>query len=187
MACLDLWFICAESRRAFFILDHLRSKHNGAQFFAMRSLGKSPPPPWTVPRYFWHAAHRWDVSRVVVVVKLFHEARCRLIRKYRIYGDPLPHPALRGKVLRQLIRFVTRAMAIAQLTYLHIAIPSSETISEPVPSEYFLEVSFAWDVSIIDSSPLRLWTLTWTLPSWTIYKLPYPPMCCFRVVTPLRT
>ena len=51
-------------------LDHLRSKLNGAQFFAVGNLGKFFPP-WTVPRDFWHAAIRRDVSGVAVDVKLF--------------------------------------------------------------------------------------------------------------------
>ena len=36
-------------------LDHLRSKHDDGQFFAVRSLKKFSPT-WTVPRDFWHAA-----------------------------------------------------------------------------------------------------------------------------------
>ena len=28
--------------------------------------------------------------------KLFHEAGCRLVHRYQIYKDPLPHPALRA-------------------------------------------------------------------------------------------
>ena len=99
-------------------------------------------------------------------MKLFHEAGCRLVHRYRIYRDPLPHLALRGGVLRQLPRFVNRAMTIAQLTHLPITIPSSGSTSEPVPPECFpvlpicrrailpRRVSFAQDVSVIDSSPL---------------------------------
>ena len=103
---------------------------------------------------------------MAVDVKLFHEAGCRLVHKYQIYGDPLPHPALRGKVLQQLLGFVHRAMAIAQLTHLHLTIPSSGSTSKSVPPECFpvvplakrsvlsRRVSFAREVSIIDSSPL---------------------------------
>ena len=29
-------------------------------------------------------------------VRLFHESRCRLVHKYRVYKDPFPHPAVRG-------------------------------------------------------------------------------------------
>ena len=120
---------------------------------------------WEVWGSLWHAALRRDLSGVAVDVKLFHEAGCQLVHKYRIYVDPLLHPALRGEVLRQLLG-VNRAMAIAQLTHLHLTIPSSGTTSEPVPPECFLvvplakgsalsrRVSFARDVSIIDSSPL---------------------------------
>ena len=96
-------------------------------------------------------------------MKLFHEAGCRLVHRYQIYNEPLPHPPLWVGVLRQLIRFVNRAMTIAWLTHLHITIPSSGSTSEPVPPECFPVVplarravlphwvSFARDVSVIDS------------------------------------
>ena len=126
-------------------LDHLRSKHNGAQFFAVGSLGKKFPrglfPVIAGMRHFDGMYPEW--------------------RSMSIYNYPLPHPALWGGVLRQLIRFVYRAMTIAQMKQLHITI-----LSEPVPSKCFPvvplaqravlphRVSFARDVSIIDSSPL---------------------------------
>ena len=90
----------------------------------------------------------------------------RLVHKYRIYRDPLPHPSLWGKVLGQLLGFVHRAMAIAQLTHLHLAIPSTGLTSEPVPLECYptvpltgrsdvsRRVSFARDISVIEFSPL---------------------------------
>ena len=96
-------------------LAHLHDKHGGSQFF----------PPWTVPRDLWMTALRPDVSGIAVDARLFHEAGCRLVHKYHVYKDPFPHPALRGGVLPRLLSFVTRAMAIAQLTHLHISIPVS--------------------------------------------------------------
>ena len=41
-------------------------------------------------------ALRPDVSGIAVDVRLFHEAWCCLVHKYRVYKDPLPHPALGG-------------------------------------------------------------------------------------------
>ena len=76
---------------------------------------------------------------------------------------------LRGKVVRNLITFVHRVMAIAQLNHLHLTIPSSGTTTEPVPPDCFpvvplprkpvlpVKVSFAEDVEVIGSPP--------TLPS----------------------
>ena len=46
---------------------------------------------------------------------------------------PLPHPALRDGVIKKVLWFVHWAMAIAQLMYLHLTIPSSGSTSEPVP------------------------------------------------------
>ena len=41
-------------------------------------------------------ALRPDVSGIAVDARLFHEARCRLVHKYRVYKDPFPHPVVRG-------------------------------------------------------------------------------------------
>ena len=128
-------------------------------------------PPWTVPRDFWLAALRPGVSGVAVDVKLFHDSGCRLVHKYRIYRDPIPHPALREGVVRKLIDFVCRNMAIAQLTHLHLThlhltIPASGSVVEPVPEECYpavplpqvpmssRRVSLAQEVPVIESAPL---------------------------------
>ena len=58
---------------------------------------------WTVLRAFWLTALRLDVSGVAVDVKLCHDSGRHLVRKYRIYRDPIPHPALRGRVVSKLI------------------------------------------------------------------------------------
>ena len=50
----------------------------------------------TVTRDVWQTAHRPDVSGIAVDARLFHEAGCRLVHRYRVYEDPFPHPALRG-------------------------------------------------------------------------------------------
>ena len=70
-------------------------------------------------------ALRPDVSGIAVDTRLFHEAGCRLVHKYRVYKDPFPHPALREGVIPHLLSFVDRAMAIARLTHLNISIPAS--------------------------------------------------------------
>ena len=102
-------------------LDHLRGKHYGSQFLALFKFFSL----WTVPRDFWHAALWPDVSGIDVDIKLFHESGSRLVHKYQIYDDPLPHPALMDGVIKKLLGFVHWAMAIAQLTHLHLTIPSS--------------------------------------------------------------
>ena len=58
---------------------------------------------------------------------LFHEHGDRLVQKYMIFSDPLPHRSLRGRVITKLLAFTDRAMALAQLTALHLSIPSSGT------------------------------------------------------------
>ena len=67
-------------------------------------------------------ALRPDVSGVAVNVRLFHESGCQMVHKYQVYRDPFPHLALR---VNKLLALVARAMAIAELTQLHITIPGS--------------------------------------------------------------
>ena len=61
--------------------------------------------------------------------------------KYRVYQDPLPHPALREGKITKLLSFVNRAMVIAQLTHLRIAIPSSGNPPGEVPSDCFPKIA----------------------------------------------
>ena len=116
-----------------------------------------------------------------------------------------------GGVLRKLLGFVHWAMVIAQLTHLHLTIPSSGSTAEPVPPEWFpvvplsrgsavsRRVSFTWDVPVIGSSPL-LFSPVWeplsvTAPTemdketldWGDIQIAPRPTLFFPVVTPLRT
>ena len=70
------------------------------------------------------------------------------------------HVSLWGKVITDLITFVNRAMALAQLTHLHLSVPSSGTTTGMVPPECFPvvplphkphRVSFASDVEVMVS------------------------------------
>ena len=147
-------------------LDHLRSKHDGAQLMALKSWESfPPPPPRTVLQEFWCAALRPDVSGVATDVKLFHEAECRLVHRYQIYQDPMPHVSLQGKVMAKLHAFVNRTMVVTQLTHLHLSIPSSGMTTEPMSPECFPvvplprkspKVSFTSDVEVIESQPTLL-------------------------------
>ena len=49
-----------------------------------------------VTRDVWQTALRPDVSGIAVDARLFHEAGCRLVHRYRVYKNPFPHQALRG-------------------------------------------------------------------------------------------
>ena len=102
-------------------------------------------------RDFWQAVLRPDVSGVAVDVRLFHDSRCRLVHKYRVFRGTFPHPALRGKVMNKL-------------TDLHISIPASGSVTEAVPESCFLHVpltpslvssrrvSFARQVTVIEDA-----------------------------------
>ena len=84
-------------------LRHLQDKHGGSQYVAVENLGKFFTP-WTVSRDIWLTALRPDVSGIGVDVRLFHEAGCRLVHKYRMYKDPFSHSALRGHWSSRRIR-----------------------------------------------------------------------------------
>ena len=87
------------------------------------------------------------------------------MHRYRVYKDPFPHPALRGRVLPQLLSFVVRVMAIAQLTQLHISVLASGAPPGQVPEECFpggassrglsspRRVSFTSDVMVLGGAP----------------------------------
>ena len=86
-----------------------------------------------------------------------------MVHKYRTYKDPFRHPALRGGgggsgVISKLLSLVARAMAIAQLTHLHISIPASGSAVGAVPEECFPSVPLprvSMDPRRV-SSPVRL-------------------------------
>ena len=101
-------------------------------------------------RDLWMTALRPDISGISVDARLFHEAGCRLVHKYCVYKDPFPHSALRGGgggVFPRLLSFVGRAMAIAQLTQLHIYIPESGVALGQVPEECFPRVTSSWGLT----------------------------------------
>ena len=112
--------------------DHFNEKHSGSETIDFDKVSKSFPA-WTVTRDFWGQALKPEISGIAVDIRLFHESGRRLVHKYRVYRDPLPHPALReGR-----ISLANRAMAIAQLTQLRIAIPSSGNVPGEVPIDCF--------------------------------------------------
>ena len=116
--------------------DHFNDKHSGSETLDFDKVLKSFPA-WTVTRDFWERALKPEISGIAVDIRLFHESGRRLIHKYRMYQDPLPHPALREGRITKLISLVNRAMVIAQLTHLRIAIPSSGNPPWEVPSDCF--------------------------------------------------
>ena len=116
--------------------DHFNEKHSGSETLDFDKVSKSFPA-WTVTRDFWEQALKPEISGIAVDIQLFHESGRRLVHKYRVYRDPLPHPALREGRITKLISLVNRAMAIAQLTQLRIAIPLSGNAPGEVPIDCF--------------------------------------------------
>ena len=116
--------------------DHFNEKHSGSETIDFDKVSKAFPA-WTVTRDFWKQAVRPEISGIAVDVMLFRESGRRLVHKYRVYRDPLPHPALREGKISKLISLANRAMAIAQLTQLRIAIPASGSAPGEVPMDCF--------------------------------------------------
>ena len=120
--------------------DHFNDKHSGSETINFDQVSKAFPA-WTVPRDFWTKALRPEISGIAVDVMLFHESGRKLVHKYRVYRDPLPHPALREGKISKLILLANRAMVIAQLTQLRIAIPASGHALGEVPLDCFPETT----------------------------------------------
>ena len=116
--------------------DHFNDKHSGSETLDFEKVSSSFPA-WTVTREFWEQALKPEVSGIAVDVQLLHESGRRLVHRYRVYQDPLPHPALREGRITKLLSIVTRAMVIAQLTHLRIPIPSTGNPPGEVPSDCF--------------------------------------------------
>ena len=120
--------------------DHFNDKHSGSETINFDQVSKAFPA-WTVPRDFWTQALRPEISGIAVDVMLFHESGRKLVHKYRVYRDPLPHPALREGKISKLILLANRVMVIAQLTQLRIAIPASGHAPGEVPLDCFPETT----------------------------------------------
>ena len=116
--------------------DHFNDKHSGSATLDFEEVSKSFPA-WTVTREFGVQALKPEISGIAVDIRLFHESGRRLVHKYRVYRDPIPHPALREGRITKLLSLVNRAIVIAQLTHLRIAIPSSGNPPGEVPSDCF--------------------------------------------------
>ena len=116
--------------------DHFNDKHSGSATLDFEKVSRSFPA-WTVTREFWEQALKPEISGIAVDVRLFHESGRRLVHRYRVYQDPLPHPALREGRITKLLSFVNPAMVITQLAQLRIAIPSSGNPRGEVPSDCF--------------------------------------------------
>ena len=120
--------------------DHFSDKHSDSETINFDQVSKAMPA-WTVPRDFWTKALRPEISGIAVDVMLFHESGRKLVHKYRVYRDPLPHPALREGKISKLILLANRAMVIAQHTQLRIAIPASGHAPGEVPLDCFPETT----------------------------------------------
>ena len=80
--------------------DHFNEKHSGSEMIDFDKVSKAFPA-WTVTRDFWKQALQPEISGIAVDITLFRESGRRLVHKYRVYRDPLPHPALReGRISR---------------------------------------------------------------------------------------
>ena len=86
-------------------MDHLHGQHSAAQLVELETLGKFILT-WTVTLDTWRAALCPDVSGVATDVQLFHQCSRRLVHRYMIHKDPLPHVYLWGPVIRNLSAFV---------------------------------------------------------------------------------
>ena len=116
--------------------DHFNEKHSSSETITFDRISKTFPA-WTVPQDFWTKALQPEISGIAVDVMLFHKSGRKLVHTYRVHRDPLPHPALREGRISKLILLANRAMSIAKLTQLRIAIPASGHEPGEVPLDCF--------------------------------------------------
>ena len=65
-------------------------------------------------RAAWTAGLRPGVSGIATDMMLFHQHGARLVHRYSVYEDPLPHRSLRGPFMLRLARFAIQASAEAR-------------------------------------------------------------------------
>ena len=70
--------------------------------------------PWTVTRTAWTAVLRPGVSGIAMDVMLFHQHSARLVHRYSVYADPLPHRSIRGPFMLRLARFTLQTSVEAR-------------------------------------------------------------------------
>ena len=140
--CLEL----EEMRRQAFVGHNPAYRYSGPGYcpvcktkseVALNTRVSQSIPAWTVPRDFWTRALQPEISGIAVDVMLFHKSGRKLVHTYRVYQDPFPHLALREGWISKLISIANRAMVIAKLTKLRIAIPALGYNPGEVPSFCF--------------------------------------------------
>ena len=104
--------------------DHVNDKHSGSATLDFENVSRSFPA-WTVTRKFWEQALKPEISGIAVDVRLFHESGRRLVHKYRVHQDPIPHPALREGKIAKLLSFVRK---------IHTDRTIPDSISAPAPT-----------------------------------------------------
>ena len=93
-----------------------------------------------------------DISEISVDVRLFHEAGCRLVHKYRVYKDPFPHPALRGVVIN---------LSSDQILVDHPNIQIHDPVCPDIPEEGDMDISIA-----VLRPPPGFLQFSWLLEEW---------------------
>ena len=90
-------------------------------------------PPWTVTRAAWNVALRPSVSGIAMDVMLFHQHSGRLVHRYCIFADPLPHMSLRVPVMSRL---AIQALAMARWAITSDWTPHSTAYSHLVRQDH---------------------------------------------------
>ena len=165
--------------------EHFNDTHSGSTTLDCENVSRSFPP-WTVTRDLWERALQPEVSGIAVDARLFHEAGRRLVHKYRVYKDPLPHLALRGGVVVKSLSFVSRAIAIARLTHLRISVPSSGASPGKVPNDCFPETDIPAVTTTskrVTFAPLIQTTMEVTDPQMTDIDSPPADECTVTMNT----
>ena len=148
-------------------LGHFNEKHGGSAFFALKNVA-SFFPPWTVTWDIWQAALRPDISGHCGGRTAVPCGRMSFGTQVPGVQGPVSAPGAQGGgggVIPRLLSFVARAMAIAQLTQLHIFIPASGVPPGQVPAECFRVARLCRDRRVHVVSCLLVMSRCWEMPN----------------------
>ena len=93
-------------------VDHLRLRHHAGSSVEAITLGKFFLP-WTVTRSAWGAALRARESGIATDMMLFSQHGARLVHRYHMFADSVPHQSLHGSFMTKHSGFTHQASAEA--------------------------------------------------------------------------
>ena len=120
-------------------MDNLHLLHYACSSVKTSTLGKCFPP-WTVTRSAWASALRARVSRIATDVMLFSQHGARLIQRYHVFADSVPHQSLDNapparKAARAMTKVTSMAEALANAPAFAYRAPMAPAVNLSFPGQ----------------------------------------------------